>query len=111
MQWEKWQQIKGQIQDAFSDAVIEKETLPEPEKGSKEMVFFTGPLGKMKLELITRPVVLDKVTHGSRRIGSEAAVEYIYSDEEFTHQLKIFRQDLESGEWVEMESQRDGFSL
>lgn len=111
MQPEKWQDIKAHIQDSFSDVEISKEKLSEPEVGEKEIVLFTGPLGKMKLEYITRPVVLDKVTHGSRRIGSETAVEYIYSEDEFTHKLIAYKWDEIQDNWLEMEAGKEAFNI
>lgn len=100
---EKWEQIKGQILDGFKDAEIMAEKSAEPEIGEKEIIFFTGPLGKMKLEYITRPAVLDRVTHGSRRMGSQAEVEYVYSETEKTHQLKAFKWDESQDDWVEID--------
>ena len=107
---EKWQQTKGQIQDAFADVEISQGKLPEPYVGEAEIVLFTSPLGKMKLEYITKPVLLDKKTHGSRRIGSETSVEYIYSDTEFTHQLKAHKWDEAQNDWLEIDM-RGSFQL
>ena len=109
MNIDKWNQLKGQLQDAFKDVEIKVEP-PEDGSGEKEIVLFTGSLGKMKLEYITRPVVVDKVTHGSRRIGSQTAVEYIYSDSEFFHQLKAYKWDDTVDEWVEIDM-KESFQL
>ncbi|MEK7653569.1 MAG: hypothetical protein AAB358_03750 [Patescibacteria group bacterium] len=109
MQPDKWQQLKGQLQDTFKDVEIKVEPLGEG-PGEKEIVLFTGPLGKMKLEYTTRPMVVDKVTHGSRRIGSQTAVEYIYSDSEFSHQLKAFKWDDEQNDWLEIDM-KESFKL
>ncbi len=112
MQPDKWEQIKGQIKDSFGDGIEEsREDLSEPEVGAKETIIFNGPLGKMKLEYYTRPVVLDKKTHGSRRIGSQTAVEYIYSEDEFTHVLKVFKWDDSQADWLEVEFNQGSFSL
>ena len=111
MQPEKWQQIKGQIQDTFKDVEVSHEDLVEPEKGSKEILSFNGPLGQMRVEYITRPVVLDKKTHGSRRIGSETAVEYVYSEEEFSHQIKVYKWDEAQDDWEEIEGFKDSFNI
>lgn len=100
---EKWQQIKGQVQDQFKDAEVVTEDLSEEENGEKEILTFTGPVGKMKLEYITRPVVIDKKTHGSRRIGSHTDVEYVYSDTEFSHSLKAYKWDENDQIWVEID--------
>ena len=103
MQPEKWMQIKGQLQDAFKDVKISSEKLTEPEIGEKETVLFKGPLGEMKLEYYTRPVVLDKIAHGSRRIGSETRVQYVYSDSEFSHQLRAYKWDDAQNDWLEID--------
>ncbi len=110
MTTEKWDQIKGQIQDAFKDVEITNEKLVEPETGEMETVLFTGPLGKMKLEYISRPVVLDKITHGSRRIGSHTEVEYVYSDTEFSHELKASKWDDAQDDWVQIDM-KESFNL
>lgn len=107
---EKWQQIKGQVQDAFSDVEISVEQLPEPEVGEVERVYFTGPLGEMKLEYFTRPVILDKKTHGSRRIGSLADVEYVYSATESSHSLKAYKWDEAQDDWIEIDM-KSSFSI
>ncbi|MFA5029586.1 MAG: hypothetical protein WC518_02415 [Patescibacteria group bacterium] len=107
---EKWQQIKGQVQDLFKDAEILEAKLAEPEMGNKETLLFTGPLGKMKIEYITRPVILDKKTIGSRRIGSDTTVEYIYSNDEFSHTLKAYKWDEAQDDWLEIDL-KESFSL
>ena len=111
MQPDKWQQIKGQIQDTFKEVKVTKEVLSEPERGEIEVLSFDGPLGKMRVEYITRPVVTDKKTHGSRRIGSDTAVEYVYSEDEFSHQLKVYRWDEAQEDWVEIQGFKDSFSI
>jgi len=100
---EKWKSIKGQILDRFKNAEEAKEPLPEPEIGEREILEFDGPLGRMRIEFITRPVVLDKVTHGSRRIGAEHGVEYIYSEDEFSHTLKAYKWDDGQNDWLEID--------
>jgi len=100
---EKWKAIKGQILDGFKDVTESQEALPDPEVGQREVLEFTGPLGQMRLEYITRPIVLDKVTHGSRRIGSEHGVEYVYSEEEFSHTLKAYKWDDGRQDWIEID--------
>lgn len=108
---EKWEQTKGHILDNFSDVEISDQKLLEPEMGKKEIIIFAGPLGRMKLEYYTRPVVLNRLTHGSRRIGSHTAVEYVYSPNEFSHQLKVYQLDPETEEWQEMEQAKGAFNL
>lgn len=107
---EKWQQLKGQIQDQFKNIEIEQEQLPEPEQGEREIILFDGPLGKMRLEYYSRPMILDKITHGSRRIGSQPGVEYVYSPTEKVHQLKVYKWDDSQDDWLEIDL-KGSFSL
>ncbi len=100
---ERWQQIKGQIIDNLGLTLAETEELPEPQKGTREVLEFAGPNGKMRLEYYSRPVVLGKKTLGSKRIGSQAVVEYQYSDSEFSHELKAYRDN--DGEWEEIKTE------
>ncbi len=100
---DKWKEIKGQLLDQFKDAELITEKLEEPEKGEKETLTFKGPLGLMKLEFWIKPIVIDKVTHGSRRIGSFTDVEYVYSETEFSHTLKAFKWDESQDDWVEID--------
>lgn len=105
---EKWKGIIGQLKDNGAIEILEEFTAELPEEdgpGTLEVVIFTGPLGKMKFERLTRPIVLDKKVTQSRRIGSEAKIEYKYSDEEFSHKFKAYK---EAGpdEWLEIEMDR-----
>lgn len=100
---DKWKTIKGQILDNFKNVEQVKEALEEPEVGECEILEFDGPLGRMRIEFITRPVVLDKVTHGSRRIGSDHSVEYIYATDEFSHLLKAYKWNQDNNDWLEID--------
>ena len=104
---ERWQDILGQIKDKFE--VIDHRTQDLPEDagpGSVEIIEFTGPLGKMKLERTTQPLVIDKKTIGSRRIGSQTKVDYIYSETEKVHKFKAYRWSEDDNGWVEMTMDR-----
>lgn len=104
---ERWQDIINQIKDKFEvlDEGIE-ELLPPLGPGSVEFIIFNGPLGKIKLERTSQPLVVDKKTIGSRRIGSETRVEYIYSDTEKVHKFKAYRWSKMGDGWIEMEKEK-----
>jgi hypothetical protein len=107
---ERWKDIVGQVKDNFEVDEEGQEELPEEEGvGLRHFVLFTGPLGRMMLELIERPVILDKKTIYSNRIGSQTQVEYVYSEEEKTYKLYAYRWDEALGEWVEMEAGKLSF--
>lgn len=101
---ERWQEIIGNIKDNFS--VIDKgsEHLTEGGGVDIEYIIFQGPLGKMRLEFISKPIIIDKKTTYSRRIGSETKVDYVYSQEEKSHLLKAYKWDEDQEEWIEIEA-------
>ena len=71
-----------------------------------EYIIFKGPLGRMKLEFITRPVVLDRKTKYSNRLGASTVVDYVYSPDEKTHKLKAYKFDEALNDWQEMEAKK-----
>lgn len=104
MQIERWNEIIGNIKDNFDIVDQGEERLDEEGGVDVEFIEFNGPLGKMRLEFVTKPIVLDKKTTYSNRIGSETKVDYIYSQSEKSSKLNAYKWDNESGEWVEIES-------
>jgi hypothetical protein len=48
--------------------------------------------------------VIDKKTTYSRRIGSETAVEYVYSEDEKAQILKAYKWDENQDDWLEIEA-------
>ena len=104
---EKWLDTIAQIKDNFEVIGHRTEDLePESGRGTVEIIEFTGPLGKIKLERTTQPLVIDKKTIGSRRIGSQTTVEYLYSDTEKVHRFKAYRFDENDQIWVEIAQEK-----
>lgn len=104
---EKWKDIIAKIKDGFE--VVDHRTQDLPEEvgsGEVEIIEFVGPLGLMKLERTTQPLVIDKKTIGSRRIGSGTTVEYVYSDTEKVHKFNAYRFDKDGDIWVKMQMER-----
>ncbi len=101
---EKWKNVIGNIKDNFE--VEEHDSHHLDEEGGKtiEYIIFTGPLGRMKLEYISRPIVLDKKTTYSRRIGSETKVEYVYSEDEKSHRMVAYKWNEDRDDWAEMDA-------
>lgn len=106
---EKWEQLKESMQAKFDSATIFREPLVEngEERGVVEVVEFEGPAGAMRIERQSKPKVLDKIYHYSHRAGDTAKVDYVLSDDEFVHTVKVFK-DLD-GEWSEIDSEALGF--
>ncbi|MAF14226.1 MAG: hypothetical protein CMI53_05065 [Parcubacteria group bacterium] len=104
---ERWETIIGHIKDNFELVDLRTEDISEEMgSGSVEIVEFKGPLGLMKLERTTQPMILDKKVIGSRRIGSDATVEYKYSDTEKTHKFTAFKRNENHDVWEEMKMDR-----
>lgn len=101
---EKWQQIVGNIKDNFSVEEDGKEHFEEDGGEDVEYIIFKGPLGRMKLEFIAKPIVLDRKTKYSNRAGQETVVEYVYSPDEKSHKLKVYKWDDAISDWTEMEA-------
>jgi len=99
---EKWASVAGNIKDNFQ--VKDHGVLHCEDDGGTDIEFieFEGPLGLMRLEFVSRPVVLDKKTKYSNRIGSETKIDYIYSDEEKNHMLIAYKWDETSADWIEV---------
>jgi len=104
MTQEKWQDIIDDIKDKFG--IEERGSQHEDEMGGTdiEYIIFNGPLGRIKLEFIVRPVVLDKKTTYSRRIGSETKVDYIYSEDEKSCKLIAYKWDEAQEKWIEIKT-------
>lgn len=108
----KWEEIIYQIEEKFGIDNHQTENFVVAEQhdgrkimGQKEIIEFNGPLGKMKLEKVSQPKVIDKKVLSSRRIGGKAAVDYVYSEDEKSEYIKIYRLDEISQQWIEMVNQ------
>ncbi len=97
---DRWKDIIDQIKANFT--VEDSGEYEDEERGgtTTEYIEFTGPLGRMRLEFETHPVVLDTKTKYHKRIGSETQVEYVYSETEKTHTLSVFKYDDALDEWM-----------
>lgn len=97
---ERWQTLVGDLKDKFEIEEQGNEHLDEEGGVDIEYLIFKGPLGLMRLEFVTKPVVLDKKTKYSNRFGAETKIDYIYSPDEKTHKLDIYKFDEATEEWI-----------
>jgi len=102
---EKWENLVDDIKDKFEVEKEDKEHLDEQGGTDIESIIFKSPLGRVKLEFITKPVVLDKKTFYSQRIGSETKVEYVYSEDEKSHKLMAYKWDENQNDWIEIDGE------
>ncbi len=101
---EKWTNTVNNIKDKFP--VKNEGELSIDEEGGIEIKFieFDGPIGRMRLEFVSRPVIIDKKTNFSKRIGSETQVTYVYSNEERSHKLIAYKWNDYENDWEEIEA-------
>lgn len=96
---DRWQNVLGQIKDNFE--VLSKENSRDPESGSTvETVVFISPAGKVMLEFIARPILLETKTKYSNRIGSDVKIEKVYSQDDFSYSLEAWRFDEDNQDWL-----------
>lgn len=100
---EKWHDLKGTIKEKareykeYIEDASREDDLGHKVPTKKEVLEFEVELGEFKVERTTRPVILDKKTHYHKGAGG-ADVEFVLSEDEFTHKVEIFKKD-EYGEW------------
>lgn len=101
---EKWQSLIGNIKDNFK--IEEEGKFRDEDEGGADIEFivFAGPLGRMRLEFVSKPVIMDKKTTYSKRIGSETQVDYVYSETEKTHVLIVYKWEDDKNDWIEIEA-------
>jgi hypothetical protein len=109
MNEERWEEVLRRLDKLFGD--LEFDEVEEAEtQAVTETVVWTGPQGKMKLARTTRPLVVDKKTHFSNRIGGGTHVEYIYSKTETTSRVRLYRWVEPANDWEEVDAAELGVS-
>jgi hypothetical protein len=101
---EKWQKIKGEVLDKFEVEDQGEEHIDDEGGIDVDFIVFLSPMGKIRLEFVTKPVVLDRKTTYSKRIGSETKIDYVYSEDEKSQQLFAYKWSEADDEWEEMDS-------
>ncbi len=111
---ERWNSILGQLKDSNAITIVDEgvEDLSEEDGlGTVAFVEFEGPMGHMRLEHTTRPLILDRKTHGSKRIGSHTDVQYVYSDTEVTQKFAVYKYDDAADDWQELKIEAGDMSF
>ncbi len=109
MQDNRWENLIFMIEEKFGIVDRKKENIEvaktstgQPIFGEREIIEFFSPSGKMRLERIGRPKVIDKKVLSTKRIGGKVAVDYVYSSEEKTYQVKLYRFNENENNWQEI---------
>lgn len=88
MNKEKWEELKLQIKKQFG---IENQGEEKQDEKEIKWIEFKGGQGKMRLEYVVKPKVLDVKTIYSKRAGTSAKiVEPITSPDEKVQFLKVY---------------------
>lgn len=97
----RWDEIKTLVKNKFE---LEKEEMVKEEEKEIDRLIFQGPLGRMKLDWVTKPRVVDIKTTGSAKRGGGTAqkIEKVYSKDESVTYLKAYAE--KEGTWVEIEA-------
>lgn len=105
----RWEEIIYRVEEKFKIAKRWTEDflvaeLHDGQKilGQKEIVEFQGPLGRMRIEKISQPKIVDKKVLSSKRIGGKIVEDYIYSPDEKKEQIRVYRWNEAEQKWEEM---------
>jgi len=104
---EKWAEIVETAQKHFKNVQLSHEDLimdtqDGPVKsGTQDILIFENPGGRFKLVRENKPVVLEKKELYSHRAGQSAQTNYKFSETEFSHKLRVFK-ELDFDEWQEI---------
>ena len=94
---------KFEVLEEKTEPVEMKIGLDQSQKiGDKEVLIFISPIGKVKLEYIIKPIILDKKEHYSKRMGTSSKTEYILSENEFSYHLDAYLD--KNNEWEKIDS-------
>lgn len=104
MHLDKWKDTLAMVKQKFTVLNEGKESLENIPNATREFIEFSSPQGGIRLEYLTKPVVLDKKTIYSKLGKTAGAVQYTYSDSEFTHRLAAYKWNEAIEEWEEIRS-------
>jgi len=108
MNAELWGDILDRLEDQYGSLPIQElSETREDDTGQKltsviKRVEFETAQGKMRLELVTAPMILDKKTHYTHTSGARANVEYVLSETEKTERIRAYRYDDDTDDWIEI---------
>lgn len=100
----RWNDILDRIESQWTIAERGEEPMDDVPGGTVAFVEFTGPMGRVRLEFVTKPRTVGERAMGSRRIGSATTVRKVYDPTDMVAFLRAFRWDDAQGEWVEIKA-------
>jgi hypothetical protein len=105
MQKDRWLDVVAEIKKNFQ--VEDSGTINDDEQGGTvtEFIVFESPMGIIRLEFSTHPLILETKTKYHKRIGSETEIEYVFSPTEKSSKLEVFRWDEALDDWQAFKTQ------
>lgn len=102
---DKWLNVIDTIEEMFDVTERKKEKIQSEDGNDEEheWVIFEKKGIKMKLERVSKPRILDRKEHFSRRAGTSSQTEYIVSDTEKSHHVHLYRENGSNG-WEEIDT-------
>ncbi|MFH1099242.1 MAG: hypothetical protein V1723_05005 [Candidatus Uhrbacteria bacterium] len=100
----QWANILDRIAEKFTIEERGEEPLPDIPNGKRDFVIFTSPLGRVRLERVTKPRTIGHSAITSRRIGGAVEVKTQYDLDDLVHFLRAQRWDETAGRWVEIDA-------
>jgi hypothetical protein len=113
---EKWIDLKVKLKEKFGDVVEStRDDTGEDDMGHRipakiETLEFDSPLGHLRISRTTRPKIIDKKTYYHKGAGG-AQVEYILSEDEYSHKIDVSKLDDITGEYKPLELPPETFSF
>ncbi|MDO8425155.1 MAG: hypothetical protein Q7T01_01420 [bacterium] len=104
MQPSQWADLLDRIAERFVIAEEGRTELEGVPLSTVAFVEFEAPMGRVRLEYVTKPRTIGEHALGSRRIGGETAVQKMYDTNDLVSFLRAFRWDAEQGEWCTIEA-------
>ncbi|MCK4545917.1 MAG: hypothetical protein KAW17_00620 [Candidatus Eisenbacteria sp.] len=97
---ERWYNLLDSLKEKLE---IENEgEQPGPGGATVEWITFKGPKGLMKLERTSRPVILDRKMHYSKRAGGATEEELVLSETEKSYRVGLYVWS-DAGGWEEVD--------
>lgn len=99
----KWYDLADMLEAKYPELERYEEDI-EDAQGTKEVLEFKSPAGMMRVVRESKPVLLDKTFHYSHRPGDTARTEYTFSDSEFSHKVRVYRETGDGWEELSVDS-------
>jgi hypothetical protein len=111
MDIDKWLQLKENLKGRFDmeeegTEDLMMDTSDGPVKhGESDFLVMQTPIGRVKLAMHKKPLVLDKKFISSHREGQAARTEYKFSETELTYKLHAYKWNDIDEDWNEIDAE------